>query len=49
MDGFLAVTSTTVVSVHKGAVLPIARFIVVAVPLTLLTAYLIVSARRGRR
>ena len=46
MHFILAATTTTNPSVHKGAVLPAARFIVVAVPLAAMSAYLFFVARR---
>jgi hypothetical protein len=48
MNGWLAAltTTTTVVNVHRGAVLPEGRFVVLAVPLLALTFYLLVVRRR---
>lgn len=43
---FLALTTTTLVNVHKGAVLPEGRFVVLAVPLGALAFYLLVVRRR---
>ena len=39
-------TTTTAVNVHRGAVLPIARAVVIAVPTTLLLVFWWVSSRR---
>ena len=41
-------TTTTIVNVHRGSVLPEARVIVIAVPVTLLRR-LLVRAAKGRR
>jgi len=41
--------STSVVNVHKGAVLPEGRFVVVAVPFAALLFYLLVVRRRRDR
>jgi hypothetical protein len=32
-------TTTTIVSVHRGAVLPVARFIIIVVPVTVFGIY----------
>ena len=51
MSDHLAViaTNTLVVNVHRGAVLPAARFVVVAVPCLALLFYLLVVRRhRGQ-
>jgi hypothetical protein len=41
-------TTTTIVSVHRGSVLPEARVIVIAVPLTVFSIYWFVLRKRGR-
>jgi hypothetical protein len=41
-------TTTTIVSVHRGVVLPEARIIVIAVPVTLFSIYWFVLRKRGR-
>jgi hypothetical protein len=41
-------TTTTIVSVHRGVVLPEARIIVIAVPVTLFGVYWFVLRNRGR-
>ena len=41
-------TTTTIVSVHRGAVLPEARVIVIAVPVTVLCIYWFVLRKRCR-
>jgi len=54
MGGFLIMnsvlaaltTTTTVVNVHRGAVLPEGRFVVLAVPALALLFYLLVVRRR---
>jgi hypothetical protein len=43
-----AFTTTTVVSVHRGVVLPEARIIVIAVPVTVFCVYWFVLRKRGR-
>jgi len=43
---FRALTTTTLVNVHRGAVLPEGRFVVLAVPLGALVFYLLVVRRR---
>jgi hypothetical protein len=47
MSGLFAIlaTSTQVVNVHRGAVLPAARFVVIAVPCMALIFYLLVVRR----
>ena len=40
-------TTTTIVNVHRGSVLPEARVIVIAVPVTLLGVYWFVLRKRG--
>jgi hypothetical protein len=44
----LLATTTTIVNVHRGAVLPAARVVVVAVPLVLLGAFWLFAVRRRR-
>jgi hypothetical protein len=48
MSGWLVAltTTTTVVNVHRGAVLPEGRFVVLAVPFMALLFYLLVVRRR---
>jgi len=41
-------TTTTIVSVHRGVVLPEARVIVIVVPVTLFCVYWFVLRKRGR-
>ena len=41
-------TTTTIVSVHRGVVLPEARVIVIAVPVTLFCIYWFVLRKRAR-
>ena len=41
-------TTTTIVSVHRGVVLPEARVIVIAVPATVFCIYWFVLRKRGR-
>lgn len=40
-------TTTTIVNVHRGSVLPEARVIVIAVPVTLFGVYWFVLRKRG--
>jgi hypothetical protein len=40
-------TTTTIASFHRGSVLPEARVIVIAVPLTLFSIYWFVLRKRG--
>jgi hypothetical protein len=44
-----ATTTTTVLNVHRGAVLPVARVVVLAVPTTALLVFLYLSNRKRRR
>jgi len=41
-------TTTTVVNLHRGSVLPEARVIVIAVPVTVFCLYWFVLRKRGR-
>ncbi len=41
-------TTTTIVSVHRGVVLPEARVIVIAVPVTVFSIYWFVLRKRAR-
>jgi hypothetical protein len=41
-------TTTTIVNVHKGSVLPEARVIVIAFPVTVFCVYWFVLRKRGR-
>ena len=41
-------TTTTIVSVHRGVVLPEARVIIVVVPVTVFSIYWFVLRKRGR-
>ena len=41
-------TTTTIASVHRGVVLPEARVIVIAVPVTVFCLYWFVLRKRGR-
>ena len=41
-------TTTTIVSVHRGAVLPVARFIIIVVPVTVFGIYFFWLRDRGR-
>jgi hypothetical protein len=43
-----AFTTTTLVSVHRGVVLPEARVIVIAVPVSVFCIYWFVLRKRGR-
>jgi hypothetical protein len=43
-----AATSTTVFNPHKGQVLPYARFVVVAIPLVLLSSFYFFVVKRKR-
>ena len=41
-----AVTTTTVLDPHRGAVLPAARIVVIAVPVIVIIAYVFVVVRK---
>ena len=41
-------TTTTVADVHKGAVLPEARVVVIVIPLTVLAGFWFLAVRRRR-
>ena len=42
----LCAATTSVVNVHRGAVLPIARVVVIAVPVAVLGFYVFIRTRR---
>lgn len=46
MSQLVAFTTTTVVSVHRGSILPAARVIVIGVPVTFALLYWLLIARR---
>ena len=50
MSGLISAfnTTTTIVGVHRGVVLPEARFIVIAVPVTVFCIYWFVLRKRER-
>jgi hypothetical protein len=50
LSGFIEAlaTTTTIVNVHRGSVLPEARVIVIAVPVTVFGLYWFVLRKRGR-
>jgi hypothetical protein len=49
LSGFIEAlaTTTTIVNVHRGSVLPEARVIVIAVPVTVFCIYWFVLRKRG--
>jgi len=50
LSGFMSalITTTTIVSVHRGVVLPEARVIVVVVPVTVFCIYWFILRKRQR-